>query len=195
MYVWWVSGWVRDRLKQFSRAVLGCGYREVWDKTSFSVSRNAFLLSVGWVYEDAMTGRKLRSPPVAFGTLQHMRRGSRVAQWAYSTWGAVHRSPSPGGSTTSRVAGRQGRGLGWRGCQWLRKEGAGARKLSLRFVRNRCWELPALRGCGRAGSHRQAGAAEVDYQLCGGERPAKGHWGVWQGLGTACTASAHAKPV
>lgn len=34
--------------------------------------------------------------------------------------------------------------------------GAGVRKLSLRFVRNRCRELPAavarLRGCGRAGS-------------------------------------------
>lgn len=29
MCVWWVSGWVRDRLKQFSRAVLGCGDGEV----------------------------------------------------------------------------------------------------------------------------------------------------------------------
>lgn len=59
------------------------------------------------------------------------------------------------------------------------RRGLRVRKLSLRFVRNGCRELPAgaawLRGCGRAGSRRQAGAAEVDYQLCGGERPGRGH--------------------
>lgn len=72
----------------------------------------------------------------------------------------MHGSASAGSSTTSSAAGRPGCGPSSRGCQWHRNEGAGARKLSLRFVRNRCRELPAMLCSMGAAPERGAAAGQ-----------------------------------
>lgn len=125
-----------------------------------------------------MTGRKLRSPPVAFGTLQHMnhetwfpRSPASLFDVRCSAWEplAGQQHHQQGGWEVRPRAGLARVSVASEGGGWSEKtvsevcEGTGAES-----------SLP-LRGCGRAGSRRRAGAAEVDYQLCGGERPGKGH--------------------
>lgn len=87
-----------------------------------------------------------------------------------------------------RVGERRGHGLSRGECQWHPKEGAGSEgtvsEVREEHVPGSC--PPALPGRGAAAERGAAGgrvAAEVDYQLCGGERPGERALRCVTGLG------------
>lgn len=94
--------------------------------------------------------------------------------------GAPRRAAAP-------LARAGGHGLSPRGCQWHPKEGAGSEETVAEVHEEHVPGAPRRRGtawprgCGGAAGRRVA--AEVDYQLCGGERAGRGRRGVRRGWG------------